>query len=90
MQGLSWYLYFIAAGSDKVDVKYQIKDGQTWAEDVEIKKTKAQEQGIIRLLSGFFTALQKQIGCFNHWVVTLVAAKVRRQLLWEVYFGNRD
>ena len=48
MQELSWDLYFIAAGSDKVKVKYQIKDEQTWAENVEIKKTKAQEQGIIR------------------------------------------
>ena len=29
--------------------------------------------------------LHKQIGCFNYWAVTLVAAKVRRQWLWEVY-----
>ena len=52
------YLYFIAAGSDKVEVKYQIKDGQTWAENVEIKKTKAQEQGIIRLHQCFFFTVQ--------------------------------
>ena len=31
--------------------------------------------------------LQKQIGCFNHRVVTLVADK---QWLWEFYFGIRD
>ena len=29
------------------------------------------------------------IGCFNHWVVTSVADKVRRHWLWEVYFGTR-
>ena len=27
-------------------------------------------------------------GCFNHWVVTLVAEELR-QWLWEVYFGIR-
>jgi len=27
---------------------------------------------------------------FNHRVVTLVADKLRRQWLWEVYFGIRD
>ena len=29
--------------------------------------------------------LQKQIGCFNYRVVTLVAYKLERQQLWEVY-----
>ena len=52
--GIVMRLYFIAAGSDKIEVKYQIKDGQTWAENVEIKKTKAQEQGIIRLHQWLF------------------------------------
>ena len=33
----------------------------------------------------FYSTLQKMIGCFNHWVVTLVADKLRRQWLWDVY-----
>ena len=33
------------------------------------------------------TALQKQVGCFNHRVVTLVADKLERQWLREVFFG---
>ena len=31
--------------------------------------------------------LQKQVGCFNHRVVTLVADKLERQWLPEVFFG---
>ena len=31
---------------------------------------------------------QKQIGCFNHRVVTLVADKLKRQWLCIVYFAN--
>ena len=34
--------------------------------------------------------LQKQVGCFNHRVVTLVADKLERQWLREVYFGMED
>ena len=34
--------------------------------------------------------LQKGIGCFNHWIVTLVADRLRRHSLWEVYVGIRD
>ena len=33
-------------------------------------------------------AQQKQIGCFNHRVVTLVADKLKRQWLCIVYFTN--
>ena len=32
----------------------------------------------------------KMIGCFNRRVVTLVADKLRRQWLWEVYVGIGD
>ena len=32
-------------------------------------------------------ALQKRIGFFNLWMVTLVADKLRRLWLWEVYVG---
>ena len=35
---------------------------------------------------GAFT-LQNQIGCSNHRVVTLVAYKLERQWLWEVYYN---
>ena len=34
--------------------------------------------------------LQKQVGCFNHRVVTLVADKLERQWLQEAYFGMED
>ena len=34
--------------------------------------------------------LQKQVGCFNHRVVTLVADKLERQWLWDVCFVIRD
>ena len=34
--------------------------------------------------------LQKQVGCFNHRVATLVADKLERQWLREVYFGMED
>ena len=34
-------------------------------------------------------SLYKKFGCYNHWVVTLVEDKVRREWLWEVYFGIR-
>ena len=30
-------------------------------------------------------SLKKQVGCFNHGVGTLVASKLKRQRLWEVY-----
>jgi len=30
-------------------------------------------------------SLQKQVGCFNHRVVTMVADKLKRQWLWDVY-----
>ena len=33
------------------------------------------------------SALQKQVGCFNHRVVTIVADKLKRQWLPEVFFG---
>ena len=33
------------------------------------------------------STLQKQVGCFNHRVVTLVADKLERQWLQEVFFG---
>ena len=33
-------------------------------------------------------SLQKQIGCFNHRVVTLVADKPKRQWLCTVYFAD--
>ena len=32
----------------------------------------------------YLCTLQKQVGCFNHSVVTLVADKLERQWLWEV------
>ena len=32
--------------------------------------------------------LQKQIGCFNHKVVTLVADKQKRQWLCTIYFAD--
>ena len=34
--------------------------------------------------------LQKQVGCFNHKVVILVADKLERQWLWKVCFGVED
>ena len=34
--------------------------------------------------------LQKQVGFFNHRVVTLVADKLERQWLWDVCFVIRD
>jgi len=34
--------------------------------------------------SHFLLTLQKQVGCFNHRVVTMVADKLKRQWLWEV------
>ena len=34
--------------------------------------------------------LQKQVGCFNHRVVTLVADKLERQRLLEVCFDVED
>ena len=37
------------------------------------------------LLCRTYISLQKLIGCFNHWVATLVVAKLRRQWLWEIY-----
>ena len=33
------------------------------------------------------SALQKQVGCLNHRVVTMVADKLKRQWLPEVFFG---
>ena len=33
-------------------------------------------------------SLQKQIGCFNHRVVTLVADKPKRQWLCTIYFAD--
>ena len=36
---------------------------------------------------GMRGTLQKRIGCFNLWMVTLVADKLRRLWLWEVYVG---
>jgi len=38
-------------------------------------------------LSGTHAPLQKQIGCFNHRVVALVADKLERQWLPEIFFG---
>ena len=35
-------------------------------------------------------SLQKQVGCFNHRVVALVADKLERQWLLEVCFGVED
>ena len=35
----------------------------------------------------WYISLQKQVGCFNHIVVTLVADKLERQWLQEVCFG---
>ena len=35
-------------------------------------------------------ALQKQVGCFNHRVVTLVADKLERQWLREFSFGIEE
>ena len=32
-----------------------------------------------------YSTLQKQVGCFNHRVVTMVADKLERQWLWEVH-----
>ena len=29
------------------------------------------------------------IGCFKHWMVTLVAEKLRRQCIWEIYISIR-
>ena len=34
--------------------------------------------------------LQKQVGCFNHMVVALVADKLERRWLLEVYFDVED
>ena len=34
--------------------------------------------------------LQKQVGCFNHRMVTLVADKLERQWLLKVCFGIED
>ena len=36
-----------------------------------------------------FCTLQKRIGCFKHWMVTLVAEKLRRQCIWKIYVGIR-
>ena len=33
---------------------------------------------------------EKTSCCFNHRVITLIANKLERQLLWEVYFGMED
>ena len=44
---------------------------------------------IVLSLSAFTAhTLQKQIGCFNHRVVTLVAEELKRQWLCIVYFAN--
>ena len=40
-----------------------------------------------QIREGRLNALQKQVGCFNHRVVTLVADKLERQWLREVFFG---
>ena len=40
-------------------------------------------------LTVYYT-LQKQIGCFNHRVVALVADKLERQWLLEVCFDVED
>ena len=38
----------------------------------------------------YIVTLQKQVGCFNHRVVALVADKLERQWLLEVCFGVED
>ena len=40
--------------------------------------------------SVYINALQKQVGCFNHRVVALVADKLERQWLLEVCFDVED
>ena len=37
-----------------------------------------------------YTEEKKQAGCLNHGVVILVAAKLKTEQLWEVYFSIRD
>ena len=43
-------------------------------------------------LTVIYMSLQKQVGCFNHRLVTLVADKLERVVLWEVCncVGIRD
>ena len=41
-------------------------------------------------LHGTLHALQKQVGCFNHRVVALVADKLERQWSLEVCFDVED
>ena len=36
------------------------------------------------------STLKKQVGCFNHRVVTTVADKLKRAWLREVCFGTRN
>ena len=44
----------------------------------------------IKCVWNVITALQKQVGCFNHRVVALVADKLERQWLLEVCFDVED
>ena len=42
---------------------------------------------LVKSQMGGLSTLQKQVGCFNHRVVTLVADKLERQWLPEVFFS---
>ena len=44
---------------------------------------------LLRFVNTNTISLPKKIVCFSHWVVTLVAEKLRRQWLWKAYFGIR-
>ena len=46
------------------------------------------ERGSLTLAPMILHALQKQIGCFNNGVVTLVAGKQKRRWLCTVYFAD--
>ena len=54
-----------------------------------VRAARAQRFLSVRVLISDST-LQKQVGCFNHRVVTLVANKLERQRLLEVCFDVED
>ena len=55
-----------------------------------VKKFSCNQPRESKMLWGFFHVytMQKQVGCFNHRVVTMVADELKKQWLWELYFAQ--
>ena len=60
-----------------------------------VENCETDETGTVCSIQGFhvnttkkLSTLQKQIGCFNHRVVNLVADKPKRQWLCTIYFAD--